>query len=134
MNSRAVNVSKGEDGELLFLLRASEKGMKVAIPVKTERYDFIVDVDGRLSRIQVKTTQGGKFTYIKHVITLSSNRNKPYTANDIDFIAAFITSLKIWYIIPITKISGKHGISLYPDAKRGLSQYEQYREAWHLLL
>lgn len=128
-----MNVSLGEDGELGFLVRAVEKGLKVAIPMKTERYDFIVDAGGRLSRVQVKTTQGGRYGHTKHTITLSSQKGV-YTAGQIDFVAAFITPLKLWYIIPASKIDGKHGLSLYPDAQRGLSTYEQYREAWHLLL
>ncbi len=130
---KAHNVQSGERGELDFLVRASQVGLKVSRPFTTERYDFIVDGRGHLSRIQVKTSRTSEPRFIKHTLTLASNRNQTYKENDFDFLAVLLVVPKIWYIIPIAKIAGKKGLSFYPDAVRGLSTYERYREAWEVL-
>jgi hypothetical protein len=58
-----------------------------------------------------------------------------YTADEIDFIAAFVAPHDAWYVIPLDALSGRKFIRVYPGvkmrAKAGL--FEQYREAWHLL-
>jgi len=58
-----------------------------------------------------------------------------YTADDIDFIAAFIAKHDAWYLIPLESLGNRQNIRVYPSgqkANRG-GRFEQYREAWHLL-
>jgi hypothetical protein len=56
-----------------------------------------------------------------------------HTQNQIDFLAAYIIPLDLWYILPAPVTTRLHGhISLSPHRKG--HKYEPYLEAWHLLL
>ena len=57
--------------------------------------------------------------------------NGPYGANQIDFVAAYIIPLDIWYIIPAHAFQRQCHVHLSPHLKT--SKFEPYREAWHLL-
>src|SRR5580698_6308341 len=59
----------------------------------------------------------------------------PYTADEIDFIAAYVVAHDAWYIIPVAEIGNLAHIRLYPEgAKRADgAHFEKYREAWDLL-
>ena len=90
----------------------------------------MVEQGGRFLRVQVKsTTSKVDGSYDCH---LSTGRQKPYTKNEIDFIAAYIVPKDVWYIIPI-EVAGKRtsGIILSPHLKT--SKHARYKEAWHLL-
>ena len=51
----------------------------------------------------------------------------------VDFVAACIIPLDLWYIVPAPVTTRLHGhISLSPHRKG--HKYEPYLEAWHLLL
>jgi hypothetical protein len=66
--------------------------------------------------VQVKsTTSKVDESYDYH---LSTGRQKPYTKNEIDFIAAYIVPKDVWYIIPI-EVAGKRtsGVILSPHLK-----------------
>ena len=56
-----------------------------------------------------------------------------YTKRDIDFIAAHVIELNIWYIIPVQVCSPAPMLRFYPHRKAKLMRLEKYREAWHLL-
>jgi hypothetical protein len=59
----------------------------------------------------------------------------PYSVKDVDFLVAYISSLKVWYVIPIRALGGRLTIKLYPLGSRRDSErhFEKYREAWELL-
>jgi hypothetical protein len=57
--------------------------------------------------------------------------HKAYPAGAFDFLAAFVVPADAWYFIPLKLIRGKRSIMLHPDSQTG--EYEEYREAWHLL-
>ena len=94
---------RGELIELAFIFKAASLGFSVARPYgDSNRYDLIVDSGKRLLRIQVKSTirvyRGG---YSVHA-TGSPKREFPaYTAEEIDFLVAYIIPLDIWYIVPV---------------------------------
>lgn len=59
--------------------------------------------------------------------------SEPLSQNQIDFLAAYIIPLDLWYILPAPVTARLHGhISLSPHRKG--HKYEPYLEAWHLLL
>jgi PD-(D/E)XK endonuclease len=75
--------------------------------------------------------------------TLRGNKSRVWRAsklevieqnhNQIDFVAAYIIPLDLWYILPAQVTTRLHGhISLSPHRKG--HKYEPYLEAWHLLL
>lgn len=132
---------RGELAELAFMYRAASQGIAVAKPYgDSHPYDFLIQHGSRLLRIQVKSTfktPYGKYRYGFQVIVARSDarRVNPYTADEIDFVAAFLAPLDIWYIIPVEKLGRRRAIRLYPEGKGqpfgGL--FEEYLDAWDLL-
>ena len=125
---------KGELGELVFVLTAASHGLIVSKPYgDSASYDFLVQTGRRIIRIQVKaafTERFGAYTF-----NVTSGRHRYYTEKDIDFLAAYIGPLDIWYIIPVHVIHSTAAIVISPGARlkdRG-TRFEPYREAWHLL-
>jgi hypothetical protein len=62
-----------------------------------------------------------------------ASKSEALLQNQIDFVAAYIIPLDLWYILPAPVTTRLHGhISLSPHRKG--HKYEPYLEAWHLLL
>ena len=51
---------------------------------------------------------------------------------EIDFVAAYIIPLDLWYIIPAGVVAMRKG-SIWLAPWKRQSKYERYLEAWHLL-
>jgi PD-(D/E)XK endonuclease len=97
----------GEHSEIAFLYRSDQRQFAISRPFgDSEKYDFILDNRPRpvvtLNRIQVKCTEclraGGYET--RATYTVGKGR-AVCTKRDIDFIAAHVVPLDIWYIIPV---------------------------------
>jgi hypothetical protein len=129
----------GELAEIAFLHKAADLGFGVAKPYgDSERYDFILDSGERLWRVQVKsvtvTYSGGGRGY--RMVTRHSRglrKDSPYTAEEIDFLVAYIVPLDIWYVIPVKLVTPVLGLCFYPSGCRLGGRFEPYREAWHLM-
>jgi long-subunit fatty acid transport protein len=93
----------GERSEAAFLNRASGLGFGVAKPWgESLRYDFILDNGARLHRVQVKCTESiPAQAYETRATSTVGKARAVYTKSDIDFIAAHVVPLDIWYIIPV---------------------------------
>jgi hypothetical protein len=122
---------RGEWAELRFMARASEQGLGVSKPWGDSRaYDFIIEHKGKLLRVQVKSTTHPR--YHSYVCCFHGHKNRRYTAEQIDFVAAYIVPKDIWFIFPIAVIMKVHSSAvLSPHMK--VSKYGPYQEAWHLL-
>jgi hypothetical protein len=129
---------KGLIAELIFVVKAASMGFAVSKPYgDCEPYDVVIEENGRLFRIQVKSV----FTTCRWGYSVSVARNRqhrpivPYSAQEIDFIAAYVVAHDAWYIVPVAAIAGLAHIRLYPEgAKRqDGAHFEQYRDAWDLL-
>ncbi len=130
----------GDLGELAFVLAASAKGLAVSKPYgDCRRYDLIVDSGRRLLRIQVKSVYSLRRNGSFHVNTARKANSSSvfYTADDIDFLAAYVAPRDIWYLIPVSAVLRRSGIRLHPDGLKtnrgGHAKYEVYREAWNQL-
>jgi hypothetical protein len=129
----------GELAEIAFLHKAADLGFGVAKPYgDSERYDFILDSGERLWRVQVKsitvTYSGGGHGY--RMVTRHSRglrKDSPYTAEEIDFLVAYIVPRDVWYVIPVKLVTPVAGICFYPSGCRMGGRFERYREAWHLM-
>ena len=121
---------RGEWAELCFMTRAAELGLMVSKPWgDSAAYDFMVENRGRCLRIQVKsTTYERKNSYFCHVVS----KRIPYDKSALDFIAAYLIPVDIWYIIPIDAFGQQGHLGLMPNRKT--SKYNCYKEAWHQLL
>ena len=135
----------GEHSEAAFLERATYEGFGVAKPWgDSDRYDFILDSGHRLWRVQVKSTShqiAGRYGYPFMAHSWEKDGSKrPYTPDQIDILAAYIVPEKLWYIIPIQALNGTLTFTLFchqrPAGRGGAHRahnFDQYREAWHLL-
>ena len=88
----------GEAAEAAFLAKVTSLGFGVS---KTwgdsERYDFILDSGKRLWRVQVKSSR--HFDGSRYIVKLKGAA--AYTAEEIDFIVAYIVPENLWYVIPL---------------------------------
>ncbi|HTZ98608.1 MAG TPA: group I intron-associated PD-(D/E)XK endonuclease [Terriglobales bacterium] len=126
---------KGELAELAFALCAASHGLIVSKPYgETAPYDFLVHASRRPLRVQVKAAFTASCAgYAFNLITGLQHRR--YTRDDIDFLAAYIGPLDLWYIFPIEIIESIGALTINPSARPGRrgARFEPYREAWHLL-
>ena len=127
----------GERSEAAFLYRASSPIFDFGIAKPwgdSRRYDFILDNGSRLHRIQIKCTESIRARAYETRATYSVGKGRAvYTKKDIDFIAAHVVPLDIWYIIPVEICTPQPMLRFYPHRKAKKMRLEPYREAWHLL-
>jgi hypothetical protein len=126
----------GDLAEMEFMLQAASKGFAVAKPFgDNEHYDVLVDGRSRVWRVQVRSVGVSReHTFVVKTYWSEYRHFTPFTPADIDFLAAFMRGLRIWYLIPVEVIQGRLTLSLYPlGARRSAAECEKYREAWHLL-
>ena len=129
----------GEHSEVAFLYRADQRRFAISKPFgDSERYDFILDnrpqPQVHLFRIQIKCTDSLRAdAYETRATYTVGKRRAVYTKRDIDFIAAHVVPLNIWYIIPVEVCTPQPMLRFYPHRKAKLMRLEGYREAWHLL-
>jgi hypothetical protein len=123
--SARTNKHSGAMHELTFMVECMKRGWKVSVPVgEDSRYDVIVDTSKGLSRVQVKTC-GTKDRGRFRIKAFYGSSKKSYTWKDCDILAAFVSPLNTWWIIPINKLRSN---SL--DMSKN---YHQYNSAWHLI-
>jgi hypothetical protein len=127
----------GERSEAAFLAVATYRNFGVAKPWgDSRRYDFILDNGEVLIRIQIKCTECLRAdAYETRATYTKGNQHVPYTKKDIDFVAAHVVPLNLWYIIPVEVCTPAPMLRFYPHRKReDWMPLEEYREAWHLIL
>ena len=125
----------GERSEAAFLNRASSHGFGVAKPWGDSlRYDFVLDNGERLLRVQVKCTECIRAQAYETRATYSIGKGRAvYTRQDVDFLAAHVVPLDIWYILPVEICTPQPMLRFYPHRQAKKMRLEPYREAWHLL-
>jgi hypothetical protein len=122
---------RGEWAELCFMQRATQFGLILTKPWgDSAPYDFAVDHLGHFLRIQVKCTlqRREKNSYR----CCLDHNGSPYTPAQIDFFAAYVIPVDVWYILPLAATHSQPDILLSPHRQK--SKYSSYKEAWHLLM
>ncbi len=128
--------ARGELAEARFLAKAMSFGLIVNKPFgDSARYDFVIDADGRLSRVQVKSAWTPRSHWGRYEVSASSSGRRqrdrhPYRREEIDFLAAFIAPEDTWFILPVTAVSSRKKLML---TTRSTNPFARYREAWGLL-
>jgi hypothetical protein len=130
---------RGEWVELRFMTSALEHGFKISKPWgDSSPYDVGVESGSRILRVQVKSTdcrtQYGFLCQFK-----PNSHSQPYTLKQVDFFAAYVIPMDVWYLIPAAVLlAGKQrkALTLLPAEPLHPERYlyEGYREAWGLLL
>jgi hypothetical protein len=122
---------RGEWAELCFMQRATQLGLILTKPWgDSAPYDFAVDHLGHFLRIQVKCTLQRREKQ-SYRCCLDHN-GSPYTPAQIDFVAADVLPVDVWYILPLAATHSQPDILLSPHRQK--SKYSPYKEAWHLLM
>ena len=130
--------AKGDLAELAFLYKATSLGFGVAQPYgDKERYDFILDSGEQFWRVQVRSTSYFEAHRNSYTVNAShidkGHKVKTYQAQEIDFFAAYIVPLDVWYIIPVNQLASLRFLRLYPSGSKWGGCFEAFREAWHLM-
>jgi hypothetical protein len=124
----------GELSELDFLRKAM--GMIVSKPWgDSYRYDFICDVNQKLWRVQVRSTEHrfGARGYQVHASVYVGHRIVGLTEKDIDVLIGYIVSRDIWYVVPVRAFMPRKNLWFYPDGSKKGAMFEKYREAWGIM-
>jgi hypothetical protein len=126
---------QGEWAELLFMARAAEQGLAIARPWgDSSPYDVAIVSQAKpgsrpdFLRIQVKSTRCQHHNGYKCHI---DSNGVAYRPDQLDFIAAYVITVAVWFIIPVAATHGQLELLLTPG--RPSSKYGDYEEAWHLL-
>ena len=117
------------------MLKAAGNGFGVAKPWgDSERYDFILDSGKRFWRVQVKSTYAARAAkYPMNARGSQDGRQQSYTAEQIDFLVAYIVAEDIWYVVPVAAFVPRTHLNFYPSGSENGGLYEKYREAWDLM-
>src|SRR6202522_3177207 len=100
---------RGEGAEGRFVARATELRFRVAkLWGESAPYDLMVEQEGRAFRVQVKSTmrRPKSGAYPCH---MPAGKRLTHVLEEIDFVAAYIIPLDLWYIIPAGVVAVRKG-------------------------
>lgn len=114
-------------------------GYTVSIPYgENSRYDFIADINGKLIRVQVKTSlqkdNGRTFEFSCRSVLTNSNKVtlKTYTAEEIDYFCTYFKNK--CYLVPVTECTRSKTLRLEPPCIKQYGRvhmaedYELYKQ------
>lgn len=120
----------GTKSELLAEYYLITHGYAISKPINDFlEYDFVVeDINGKLYKIQVKTIyfDNNKQRWVASCVTShihgnNKRTNKKYTKKSFDFGLFICAEYNKAYLIPISLIEGRRGITFYPNGKNNKS-------------
>lgn len=114
------------------MARAAGCGLRVSKPYgDSASYDVGVECEGRILRVQVKSTLYRRRGIESYSLNVHGPRRRLYRRGSVDFFAVYLIPRDTWYILPFGKMGGNFSLHFTPGGKRG--KWEEYREAWELL-
>ena len=124
-------VRQGEKSEQIFATKCFvDHDYVVSWPNGTADYDLVVDVDGSLKKIQVKSSKkgDGNVNICKGTNGHSGLKKYPYPEQSVDFFAIHNIPQDDWYIIPrsVTGDAMNLRIALKREGK-----YTRYKNNWN---
>lgn len=131
--SKLLSNRRGELAELAFMRKAAILGLGVAKPWgNSDRYDVVVRFENTFWRVQIKSVLDKSPSRDYYRVQTRDSRKRTYSANDIDFLVAYIFAEDVWYVFPANVVENKKSICLSPGSKR--ARAEKYRESWNLMM
>jgi hypothetical protein len=128
---------RGAWAELYFMVMAMSQGLKVSSPYGgLGPYDVGVENGGPILRVQVKCTlyQCSKGCYCMSINVKDGSRGRRgYARGTVDFFAIYIIPTDEWYILPYEVVGDRDANLFFRPGVKG-QKYDEYREAWALLL
>ena len=123
---------RGELAELAFMRKAATLGFAVAKPWgDCDRYDVIVRIGKIFWRVQIKSVWAIAPSRKHYRVKTTGSRDSSYSAEEIDFLVAYIFPEDTWYVFPVAEVENRETLCIWPGSKR--SCFEPYREAWDLM-
>src|SRR5437762_3677477 len=105
MQTTLLAKQKGEWAEVCFAAEILRRGWRIARPYGDScRYDCIVDCDGHLSRVQVKSVtrrSEGRLRSFRVRLIQGRYFHLRYTTSEVDVLAVFVIPECMWYIVPL---------------------------------
>ena len=125
MNSKQI----GNIGEAKALSKFVELGIPVYIPFgDNEKSDLIAEFNGKLQRIQVKTSikhENNKiiFSLVSSTMHRKNGIKHIYSQNEIDYFALYNLATDILLLVPISKVLDQKAITFRTDDFISKNQY-----------
>lgn len=123
---------QGEWAEIMFSAKATRLGLTPSKPQIETRYDRITEHYGLMFRVQVKSVLAMWNGAYK--VKIESVNKRPYLKGEIDFLVVYVIPEDVWYIIPVAALDGVETIMVRPNRVTSATEFERYRECWHLLM
>lgn len=131
MNTKQI----GNVTEIQCMLSFLQLGYNVLTPYgDCERYDFVVDINGKFYKIQSKTSSSNDNGATIKIHSKSSNRKNGkivstnYSSDEIDFFSTYYNGQ--CYLIPIEECGSKKVLRLLPsqnNQEKGICWAEDYK-------
>jgi hypothetical protein len=106
---------RGRISEARFIARAMELGYRVSLPFSPNRYDCILDQDGALRRVQIKTGQYVDGAVLARTTSVGRGGGSRNYRGDADLLGIYCPCLDRTYLIPV-ELVGEHKVRLRVDA------------------
>lgn len=125
--------ARGEVAEARFIAKALSLGFVVLRPFgDNQPYDFVLQSGEHMTRVQVKSAWTPFRKGVYQIMTSMGRRTRrglrPYTVDDVDFVAVHIGPEDAWFIIPIAELLTT--IHFFLSSR---SPLQRFRERWDLL-
>ncbi|MBV9700763.1 MAG: hypothetical protein JO078_11650 [Candidatus Eremiobacteraeota bacterium] len=126
--------SIGELSELIVATALARKGYLVAKPIgENARYDLIIDLDEKLSRVQVKTGRLRNGAILFNTYSSHYHRKggvcKSYV-DQIDFFGVYCPQLCSVYLIPLSDTAPSSGSLRVHATKNGQNSHVRWAEPY----
>ena len=124
---------QGEISEQIFANKCFvEYGYMVSNPIGTADYDLVVDVNGSLKKVQVKSSikGNGNVNICKGTNAVKSGKQGkyPYPRDSVDFFAIHDIPNDNWFIIPRDATGDAMNIRI---ALKGEGKYTSFKNNWY---
>lgn len=123
----------GNIGEAKALAKFVELQIPVYIPFgDNEKSDLIADFNGKLNKVQVKTSEewidSEKFviSLVSSTMHRNSGEKHKYTHEEIDYFACYNLQSNVLFLLPIEVVEGQTMITIrHPYVNVGKNQYKR---------
>lgn len=127
MNTKRV----GNIGEAAVLNKFVEMQIPVYIPFgDNESADLVAEFNGKLNKIQVKTSESKDSSYVVSLrsatIRHGKDYRKVYTSTDIDYFAVYNIYSKLVLLLPITEFNKRVTIKINLEPKSTHNQHKTF--------
>lgn len=128
-----MKIDPGTIAEYRFAYAATLRGFIVSWPAADKGYDFVIDNGKTLLKIQVKSVnKKNQRRKAYQIVARRGSVKRAYKCGEIDFLAAYVSTLDTFYLIPIKHVDGITTLNLYPH-RTGVGKFESFKENWSLM-